>query len=180
MERDTPNTPDSNRISSTGADFVETSRQPISIHPEYITAQLDTLIDWNRTRELVELYRRVHGTPDKILDFSVDKFTSRRLRNSMCASVVRIRMEQEINVLHPSLHEAILRSLSGRNPMVYIQEQFLVISFDMEDKENESIIQASDYGFTLAILLGGLPRIRVGIDENRIREQQLPDETDPM
>jgi hypothetical protein len=134
----------------------------------------DDHVDWNQTRETREMYRSAYGIPTEILDLSVDDFTSRRLARSVFASVVRIRFDSPDTVLHPNTLAMITEHLAGRVPRARVEGEYLIVSFRVEDESHESCMRAADFGFTLALLLNGLPRVRLGVDANLISRSTTP------
>ena len=63
---------------------------------------------------------------------------------------------------HPALVETMKFKLEGRSPRVSLQDCMMTTSFLIEDDLYESRMRAAHFGFTLALLIDGIPLVSVG------------------
>lgn len=159
MEGELPPSGDDERLTPRASESVEpdTQRRLYIVRRSETPEQVDQARE--RTRETVEIYRRACGTPTELYDLSVGELAARRLARSCWAGVVDLSLTTPV---HPSIVDRVEERLFGRDPEVEVRADELSIYFQMEDGTHPSRIQAAHFGYTLAILLGGLPRISVG------------------
>jgi hypothetical protein len=128
-------------------------------------------------RDLLDLYRKTYGFPKEIFDMAVDELTERRLARSSWAGVVRIALNPGV-VRHPAIRDLVHGRLSGRDPNVTLDEQFLCADFQMEDGSYESRMRVADFTFSLALLIDGLPE-RLSVSPYRGPELEAQLSTEP-
>lgn len=148
--------------------------QVLDLRPPRQTGNsLPTQAEIEDSRETLAIYAERYGRKGDVADLSVDVFQARGLATTPFAGVVEMVMNPGV-VPHPSLIETMERKLGGRDPRISFEDSMMVTSFLLEDDLYESRMRAAHFGFTLALLVDGVPLVSVGrhqdhneaIDEN--------------
>jgi len=116
---------------------------------------------WDAARYSLEVYREHRGTASEIFDLSVDEVSARRLARASFTGIVEIGERPSGLRLHPAVQSAIERRLSGRDPDVRLGAESVKIYFQVQDGTLESRLLAAHFGYTLAMVIDGVPLVSV-------------------
>jgi len=128
---------------------------------------MDTLLKFEASenslvREQIALARfeEAAGFDAARLDLSVDPFTARNLARSGFVGMVRIRFDSNISI-HQEVFTRLETYLEGRNPCTRMVDQELRVDFPIASIDDGEKARVAEFGYTLALLIGGIPQVRV-------------------
>lgn len=109
-----------------------------------------------------QVYLENFGFPSDIYDLSVDRFTAKKLINVDHAAEVEIWLPNRVSI-HSKLAKRAIQQLAGRKYDAYLKHQSPTIRFAIDEAEltiNDESRGVLRFGFSFAVLAGGLAKVR--------------------
>jgi|GEM_PF-6777554 len=117
--------------------------------------------DFKKTLETLEKYLALRGMPVGVPDLSVAGAEMQKLQGSSWGASLTVHFPEDSTV-HPGLRDLVERNLAGRDPFVTMDKRSLTADFLLPDESDSSFKVACEFGYSLALLLGGVPLVSIG------------------